>query len=690
MSTVPAVGLMLPDSNTVTARDIRAGLAGRAELLVETMHLPEPVTSEGELGMLTTEAPEAARRLGRRAPDVTVFGCSSAVSVLGSVAAADELFRTLADLAGSPVIGVNSCLFDALAATGAARITLVSPYERPLHEAVAAQLAAAGFTVLGGGNMGIAQNALVGEVTPDEVARFALECIGPGSEAVLVACGNLRADEARAAIAAQAGIPVVTANSAVVDAVLHWLANSPSPDPFADPGTVARYGWTPMLTDSIVTSVERRLPDLPNHVAEKAGLCILDALACAAGGRDFAWSAAARRVVPEGRPAVAATVWSDGSEVAVPDAVYVNSVMAHSIVQEDMHPASRSHIGTMVVPVALALAEELGSSGREVVEAVVAGYEVVARVGELLTTADFVARGLRPSSVFGPFGSAMAAARLLGLGHDTTVAALGLAGSSASGTCVWAYGGTPDVYFQNGAAARAGVVAARLAALGVAGSADVLEGRSGLLEALAGVPHGTVRATPEPAGWAISEVYFKAYPSCAFTQEAIEAARRLVAAGLRVSDVDRVEIATYGMGKRYPGCDNGSSLTTTLERQMSNQFAVATMLVDGELTLDRFLEPLSPAIAELAARIRVREDPELEAAYPAVPSVRLLVTTRTGGRREASVRGGAYLGPDGVEEKFRRYVAGRLDPAGADAVVSAVRSLDGAVSIADVLKPYRA
>ena len=97
------------------------------------------------------------------------------------------------------------------------------------------------------------------------------------------------------------------------------------------------------------------------------------------------------------------------------------------------------------------------------------------------------------------------------------------------------------MYFQNGAAARAGVVAARLAALGVAGSAGVLEGRSGLLEVLAGVPHGTVRATPEPAGWAISEVYFKAYPSCAFTQEAIEDARRLVTAGLRVSDVDRVE-----------------------------------------------------------------------------------------------------------------------------------------------------
>ena len=445
-----------------------------------------------------------------------------------------------------------------------------------------------------------------------------------------------------------------------------------------------------MLTESIVAAIDDALPRLADDVLRKAGLCVLDALACAGGGREFPWSVAARRVVPPlPAPGATGTVWSDGTAAGTADAVYVNSVMAHSVVQEDMHPASRSHLGTMVVPAALAVAEERGSTGREVLEAVVAGYEAAVRVAEHMTTPDFVARGLRPSSMFGPFGVAMTTARLLRLDRAATVAALGLAGSAAAGTCAWAYGGTPDVYFQNGAAARGGVVAAQLAALGVAGTPAVLEGPAGLLEAFSGRPAGPVVPSAHP-GWAITDVYFKPFPSCAFTQEAAEAARRLVAAGLHHEDVRGVEVATYGMGKRYPGCDNAWSLETTLERQMSNQFAVAAVLVDGGLTLDRYLGPLPAVIAELAARIEVREDPGFEADYPALPTTRLVVTTRAGRRIEQLVRGDVGLAPAGVVAKFHRYTADHLGAAGAAAVVAAVEGLAAAPSVDDLLAPFRA
>ncbi|MTD54342.1 MmgE/PrpD family protein [Amycolatopsis pithecellobii] len=428
-----------------------------------------------------------------------------------------------------------------------------------------------------------------------------------------------------------------------------------------------------MLTRAIVSDIEERLPDVGRDVLDKAALCVLDALACSFGGRDFAWSVAANALIDD--VAGPSTVWSRGTTHRVLDAIYVNSVHAHSIVQEDMHPASRSHAGTMVVPAVLALGESLGSSGRQVLEAVIAGYEALARVAAVMTTPDFIARGLRPSSMFGPFGTAMAAAHLLGLDREQKVDALGLAGSSASGTTAWAYGGTPDVYFQNGAAARAGVLAAQLAAQRVAGTAGILEGPSGLLQAFCGVSPGTPVAVGETGRWAVSDVYFKAFPSCAFTQEAIEATRRLTGRGLRGEQVAEAVVETYGMGKRYPGCDNGSSLDTTLERQMSNQFGVAAMLVDGELGLDRYLGPLHPPIGELAKRIFVEEHADLEARYPATPTVRVRVTTEGGEVLREEVRGGAYLTADGVIAKFRKYASPALSGERIDGVISAVGGL---------------
>lgn len=218
------VGLMIPDSNTVTAPDIRAGLREHARLHVETMHLPEPVTPAGELEMLRSHAPQAARRLGPRPPDLTIFGCSSALSLLGAEAAA-EFIRDISTKCASPVLGVNPCLIEALHATGAERITLVSPYEQPLHDAVRTRLLAAGFGVVSEGNLAIGHNADVGRVTPDEIVEFTLAHVHPDADTLLVACGNLRAYEAMGEIERRSGKPVVTANSAVVDTVLRTLSS---------------------------------------------------------------------------------------------------------------------------------------------------------------------------------------------------------------------------------------------------------------------------------------------------------------------------------------------------------------------------------------------------------------------------------------------------------------------------------
>ncbi|MTD54343.1 maleate cis-trans isomerase family protein [Amycolatopsis pithecellobii] len=228
MSAPFEVGLMIPDSNTVTAPDIRTGLRDFARLHVETMHLPEPVTPDGELAMVRTHAPEAARKLAHHRPDLTVFGCSSAVSLLG-VERAATFIGEISELAGSPVLGVNPCLIDALHGVGAHRIMLVSPYEQPLHDAVRGRLEAAGFDVVAEANMAIGRNADVGRVLPEEIVEFTLARPRAEADSILIACGNLRGYEAMRDIEARSGKPVVTANSAVIDAIVRTLRSDIRP-----------------------------------------------------------------------------------------------------------------------------------------------------------------------------------------------------------------------------------------------------------------------------------------------------------------------------------------------------------------------------------------------------------------------------------------------------------------------------
>jgi maleate isomerase len=219
------VGLLIPDSNTVTARDLSHGLVDVARLHVETMHLAEPVTPQGEREMLQTHALAAAERLAFTAPQLSVFGCSSALSLIGREAAA-EFLGDLTSLIGGDVIDVNSCLIEALGAVGAQRITLISPYESALHNAVGAQLEGEGFHVAAGQGMGIAKNAEVGRVSPRAVAAFSLANLGDDSDAVVIACGNLRGYEAASAVTTSSGLPVVTPNGAVIDALVRLLGTT--------------------------------------------------------------------------------------------------------------------------------------------------------------------------------------------------------------------------------------------------------------------------------------------------------------------------------------------------------------------------------------------------------------------------------------------------------------------------------
>src|SRR5262245_25044590 len=165
--------------------------------------------------------------------------------------------------------------------------------------------------------------------------------------------------------------------------------------------------------------------DVPEDVAEHAKLHFLDAVGCG-------WAASALGVAGEGRTAMAelggeaeASVIGLDSALPAANAAFANGMLCHGLDFDDTHADSVSHVSVVVCPAALATAEARGSSGAELLTAIVAGNEVVTRVG-MAASGLFHARGFHPTAICGIFGGTAAAARLAGAGPEATASALGI------------------------------------------------------------------------------------------------------------------------------------------------------------------------------------------------------------------------------------------------------------------------
>ncbi|MTD52429.1 MmgE/PrpD family protein [Amycolatopsis pithecellobii] len=424
-----------------------------------------------------------------------------------------------------------------------------------------------------------------------------------------------------------------------------------------------------VLTD-LAEQLEAVVAQLTGEVIEHAGTCLIDALACAYGGRELPWARQARAIAGG---ADDATIWAAGGmRSGLTDAVFANSVASHALLHEDTHAESRVHPGTVVIPAALAIGEQARAPLPAVLQAIVLGYEAIAQVASAVLTDEFVTRGWRASSVFGPFGAAAAAAHLLKLNRTATAHALGIAASSSAGLCQWAHDGTTEVFFQNAGAARAGVTAALMAREGATGAPSAVDGIFGLRQAFGSAREGAGPPEIRLDRMAIAATFFKAHPSCALTQEPIDAAISLAAQDIDPDDVVEAAVYTSGVAARYPGCDNAIALTAPISRQMSLQFAVAAALTDGGLRAHRYTGVLDPELANLAARISVVVDPAADRAFPVRRDARVTVRLADGRVVSADSHEQVQLTADAVVEKFRSY-AGPVLGSEVDAIVRTVR-----------------
>jgi len=362
---------------------------------------------------------------------------------------------------------------------------------------------------------------------------------------------------------------------------------------------------------------DRLAPEVQTRTRE----LLLDLLGVALAGARQPSSAPTLQVAMQLGGAGSASLFGGGGATGAAWAALANGTAAHAVELDDVTTESSLHPGVAVIPPAFALAEELGATPRDLLEAIVAGYEVTMRVGNALNPASAYARGFHPTGVAGVFGATMAAGRLLGLSRAQLVAALGIAGTLASGSLEYLADGAWTKRLNPGWAGHAGITAAHLARAGFSGPATVFEGRLGVLHAYSDAPELELLLDRLGAPLQVMRVSIKPYACCRYNHGLIDCVLQLAREHHVSPDgVERIRLGVLSGGALLVAepIEQKRSPESMVDAQFSAPYAAAVALVLGSGGLDAFeSEHLrNPTIRSLMARTDCFRDSSLDADYP--------------------------------------------------------------------------
>jgi 2-methylcitrate dehydratase PrpD len=433
------------------------------------------------------------------------------------------------------------------------------------------------------------------------------------------------------------------------------------------------------LTEGLVALLDRPIAAADRR---RAALHLLDWIGCATAGAVSEVGAVFRRQAarqPSGRSRVIL-----GGAHGARDAAFANGAFGNVLEMDDVHREAILHPGPVVAPTALALATESGADGPALLDAIIRGYEAEIRIGRAMGPAHY--RQFHPTASCGPFGAAAAAGSLLGFDASRMVWALGNAGTQAGG--VWQCRAEPVMTKQlhTARAAVMGLEAALLAADGLTGPREILEGALGIFAGMApDAKPQRVLAEPE-AAWLLHATSFKPWPACRHCHATIDAALALRdwVAG---RDIAAIEVAAYADAIAL--CDRVQP-GSVIEAKFSLQHAAAVALRDGPPPLGAF-EPVAfrePGLAALRQRVTLTRDADFTAAYPSRFGSAVTVTLADGATRRIAVPDALGdpenpLAPASIIDKARGLMASAgVDPARIEAVIAAALALPGGASAA--------
>ena len=346
--------------------------------------------------------------------------------------------------------------------------------------------------------------------------------------------------------------------------------------------------------------------DIPREVVERAKRQILDVIGVALAGSTQEVGKIALKFVERTGGTAECTVWGTKLRTSAPQAAFANGIFCHATDYDDMWLPG-AHPTGVTFPAALAIAESLRASGRQLLVAQVAAYEIT---GKLHCCADRRG-GWHPTPVFGTFGATSGVGKLLGLDVARLQVAFGIASSEASG--IGSHSGTMTKPFHSGHGARNGVVAAMLAADGFSANPNVLDGAffETFYRDVSSENWQLTATLGKPYHLAMPGIGIKMYPSGYHLHHTFEAALQLVKKhNIKTDQIDSIELIVPRRGHF-----NRPNVRSGLEGKFSYQYHVAMAILDQKLTIESFHDEraLAVDVQQLLKKMSLRIDPSIPA-----------------------------------------------------------------------------
>jgi 2-methylcitrate dehydratase PrpD len=368
-----------------------------------------------------------------------------------------------------------------------------------------------------------------------------------------------------------------------------------------------------------------RYEDLPPHVIQRAKDCITDTVAVIVLGNTLPWSRIICRYAQSiGLGGRSRILGFQGPTLHAAAAALANGTLAHAFESDNLtKPGAGVHPGATLLPPGLAVAQQNGCSGRELITAVVAGFEVMYRIG-YATKHSNERRGFHAPGTTGPFGAAVAAGVLLRLDASQMTNALGIAGSLAGGLMEFARSGTGAMVkrLHLGRASESGVVAASLAADGFTGPSSVLEGEAGFLKVFCTEWDVADLTRGLGSDYKTMNLCLKRFPVHMTAQTGVQAILELQQEhGFTGADVDRVTVAGT---ERMATINNIADPADIMMAQYSIPFCIAIALFRDPRDPASFDEQAltDPAIRAMCSRVSVVvADPPAKVAGASIVTV---------------------------------------------------------------------